>query len=547
MVGEVRSTGSANNNGTFFKTGATGTDFSQQDAPQYILTGLTSGGAGDTILSASAADDMVGNGLFSVAGTNQTIGTWFEIISVVAGVSITCSTSRSGASIAIGAIVGGSIRIGGANSTITDEMLECCLGGGFKIWVKGNITTTTISAGNDGAAGSYNFIEGYQTTRGDNPTGSNRPLISQGATAWLIGDYYSCKNLRHTGTGTASALIVSSGNYSTIENCEYINTSTSADRTAIICNGSTFIKCQFTSYRGRGTSGSYSLFFNCTFSGNSVGAINQSTNFNHFDSCIFFANVAHDIYIDTTTALRLIVKNCTFYGSEAKQGIGIELVVAAASAAFLNNIFSGKVTALSSTPSTTLAAYYSDFNNFYNNTTDRTNWPTGASDIALNPSFADVAQVTGDTATTSGTTLTQSGATFQTSGVAAGNFIRLHSGTGITAGIYRVASVTSETVLELDIAPGTSATADKVFTIWHKTDFRVGANMKAVGSPSTFPGASANCISYVDIGAVQRKEDYPVVGDVKTGTVYSNGELTGTQANISAGGITNNMGNRSLG
>jgi len=48
--------------------------------------------------------------------------------------------------------------------------------------------------------------------------------------------------------------------------------------------------------------------------------------------------------------------------------------------------------------------------------------------------------------------------------------------------------------------------ADPGFTDAANADFRVGANMKAVGIPSQIPGASANCDAYVDLGAVQRVE-----------------------------------------
>lgn len=105
-------TGGADTNGGGFKSGATGTDYSKQNAPQYTpTTTLTSAGAGAVILYAAAAADMVGNLINITAGTNFVTG-WFEIISAVAGVSIT--TDRNSTT-GVGAV--GSGNIGGGMAT----------------------------------------------------------------------------------------------------------------------------------------------------------------------------------------------------------------------------------------------------------------------------------------------------------------------------------------------------------------------------------------------------------------------------------------------
>jgi hypothetical protein len=111
IVWEVRSAGNANNGGGY-KTGYSGTDFSQQDAAQYALTSVTTAGADAILLHADAADDMVGNVARIVSGTNFTVG-YYEIISVVAGVSITLDrTCTTGAGSA------GVVNIGGALAAI---------------------------------------------------------------------------------------------------------------------------------------------------------------------------------------------------------------------------------------------------------------------------------------------------------------------------------------------------------------------------------------------------------------------------------------------
>ena len=52
------------------------------------------------------------------------------------------------------------------------------------------------------------------------------------------------------------------------------------------------------------------------------------------------------------------------------------------------------------------------------------------------------------------------------------DFLYLVSGTGITAGIYGITAHTSTTIT-LDIAPGTDATADKVWQITTGRNFAI--------------------------------------------------------------------------
>lgn len=156
---EVRSGGSSTNGG-FYVSGGGGTDYSQQTSAQYSLTGVTTSGATDTLLTASAATDMVGNGARVVSGTNFTAG-FYQIIAVVAGVSIqldrTCAT---------GVGVSGVVNVGGAISKLGDA--GSAFVAGNKIWVKG---TFTLSANDTvSSAGTITqpiTIEGYSAARGD--------------------------------------------------------------------------------------------------------------------------------------------------------------------------------------------------------------------------------------------------------------------------------------------------------------------------------------------------------------------------------------------
>ena len=169
MVWELRDSGSDSNGGGF-KTGASGTDYSKQNSPQYALTGVTSAGAGNTVLTASAAADMVGNVGQVISGTNFTTG-WFEVLSVVAGVSITFSTNQAGASICTGVGASGVINIGGGLLTWATLFSTPVMAAGHNAWVKGTFTITSalvisFQAGTGGGA-VQSVVQGYTTVRGD--------------------------------------------------------------------------------------------------------------------------------------------------------------------------------------------------------------------------------------------------------------------------------------------------------------------------------------------------------------------------------------------
>ena len=59
-------------------------------------------------------------------------------------------------------------------------------------------------------------------------------------------------------------------------------------------------------------------------------------------------------------------------------------------------------------------------------------------------------------------------------------------------------------MITLDIAPGTNATADKVWQITTGRNFAVGKNLKALAFPGQFQGGLTK--GYMEMGAVQRKE-----------------------------------------
>jgi hypothetical protein len=186
IVWEIRSTGNDNNGGGF-KTGASGTDYSQQTSPQYALTSVATAGVGATFLLSSASADMVGNIAHVVSGTNFTAG-FYEITSVSVGVSVTCD-----ANICTGIGASGVINIGGALATIgkigsatanqgaVAQNLICVKSGNY------SLTSTTETFAATGTVTSPIRICGYASTRptvsthGDydlGRTNSNGPLVT---------------------------------------------------------------------------------------------------------------------------------------------------------------------------------------------------------------------------------------------------------------------------------------------------------------------------------------------------------------------------------
>ena len=499
IVWEVRSTATAANaNGGGFKTGASGTDFSQQDAAQYSLTSVSTAAADAIMLHASAAADMVGNIAYVSAGTNFTVGR-YEIISVVAGVSITvdrnCTTGiGSGGVVAIG----GALSLGSSDDAVFEALVA-----GNKMWVK-NATYVlggTVSMSNSGTAQKPIVIEGYATTRGDLPTGSTRPIFDCGAPTFTCGNDIEWKNIQFKGTGFS---VLTLGNRDKLINFKLTNNSTSADRVGLTGGNNLFcFASELICYRGIAittAAGNY-IIDSCYIHDSKTGLAHTGAGQpGTFTNNIFknFTTFAMNFTASGTESLN-IFRN-TFHGCNVT-GTAINFAAGIQLPRVYNNTISNFATGIAHAGTQT--SQFDNYNNMFNNTTNVSGWVQGANNIALDPAFA-VSDVLGTTATTSGSVITDSSKDFTALGVTAGrDFIYIVSGTGITVGIYGITAV-GTTTLTLDIAPGTNATADKVYQIVNGANFAVGTNLKATGYPGLFPGGYTT--GYPDIGAVQRQE-----------------------------------------
>jgi len=502
IVWEIRSTGTAGMvNGGGFKTGASGTDFSQQNAAQYALTGVTTAAADAILLTASAAADMVGNVARIVSGTNFTVG-WYEIISVVVGVSITLDRTCTSAAGALGVInIGGAISF---NSTFEDSFGEALIGGNIVYVKSGTVTMgSAMSVASVSATGTapIRWI-GYNSTRGDNPSISSgtQPIIAAGSNTVTFGANWHVSYISFTTTAPTGIGIGSQGYFNS---CKFLNTSSTASRNAVSTGASTLMyKCDAVSQNGPAIGGAttarilYSHIHDSQYGfGTGFGASSIIM------GCVLNSNRVAAISSTVVTGLLTVVGN-TIRGSSGKIGVGIESTgVTFPHLKIYNNIISGCVTGIAIS---TVSQYSNggETNNFYDNTTDVTNYVKSGTDIALDPGFVDVSEITGTTATTSGSVLTQAGGDFSSVEDNV-DFLRVVSGTGVTTGIYLITSHTSNTVT-VNNALGTSSGGDVVYVIPTGHNLSVGDNMKAAGSPGLI-GVSAST-SYLDIGAVQRVE-----------------------------------------
>lgn len=502
-VWEARSTATGSMvNGGGFVTGASGVDYSQQNAAQYALTGVTTAAADAILLSASAATDMVGNICRIVSGTNFTTG-WYEIISVVAGVSITVDRNATSAAGAAGVVnIGGALSL---NSTLDDDFFEQ-MEPGNTLWVKSGSYSLgeNVSIAKAGTATSIIKVLGYDATRGDAPTGSNRPLINGGsANAFLTNSFWVLENLSFVG---GPAILVGLGASSRAKNCKAVNNSTTATRSAFSSTGAgtAYFGCEAVSIRGNAvtTGNTNAIYTGCYFHDSvTCGNINQSGSQSQFVSCIFARPSSTCVTTSVNAVQKGSIQFCTLYGSQAQVGTGIS-IGSPNMLIFTNSIVYGLTTGVAGGAANTVGFDdYNCYNNNGSNVDSSANWQIGPNSVTTNPAFTNVTEITGTGATTSnsGNTLVDSGATFVTAGITVDDYVHIISTSG-TVGKYTISSVDSETQITLGQAPGNSS-ANVSYSIGRASDFSIGAAL--AGFPGLVPGTSST--GYSDMGAVQHQ------------------------------------------
>ena len=384
IIFRANTAGTAGNvNGGGYKPGSSGTDFSQQNAAQYNLTGVTTAAADAILLHANAAADMVGNIANITGGTNFTVGR-YEIISVVVGTSITLDRNCTTAAGSAGVVnIGGYLSLGSADDAVFEALAP-----GNKLYIeKGTYTIGgSISVVNDGTTALPINIVGRDGSDTVAPDGANRPTLAFAAnTADFAGNYYNFYNLDIT-TTTVAGLSTSVG--AILSNTKVFNSSATANRTAITLGSSSkTMSCEAISTNGVGIAvggedglitGSY--IHDCGQTGLSLGTSDDAKiTFNIVDTCATAISIGG-------SAFSFFIQNNTLYNGTT--GINNAGTVGL-NGSVLNNTISGFTTGANST--TNWPSDLWDYNNFFNCTTPRINVNAGPNDTALDPGFTDAA------------------------------------------------------------------------------------------------------------------------------------------------------------
>lgn len=497
--------GCTSDNTATLTAGTFGVDYSQTDTAMASSSTATSAGAGSTILFAGSSASMIGNLVHVISGTNFTAG-WYEITGESVGVSIT--TDRA---VTTGVGASGVINIGGAGRLNgLEDAFQAMLPASSIVWVKNGSYTLSgaISTANANAtATTGTFWIGYNSIRGDACNGANRPAIAAAANAVTLGAFQAPINLSFT--TTAALGIQLTGNGVRAVNCKVLNSSTTANRPALGAASARvyLMGNEVISQNGpailTSTSGSIIAVGNYAHDSD-VGLKNTGANSANFIVGNLFEACATSAISIPTGYTNNAIENNTIYGIEAILGIGLSLTKANSdNNTVVNNIFYGLATGISVATgiSTTNASLNNDF---FNNTTDVTNWTKDSSDLALNPTFTSASQLTNaGVATTSGSVLTDSAASFNGNVTDGVDFLHVTVNIGGNTGCFLINSHTNTTVT-VNNSLGTGSTA--TYYITHGHNFQIGTNLRAQGFPSFTNATNSQTTGYMDIGAVQRQE-----------------------------------------
>ena len=311
---EVRTTGSDANGGGFV-SGASGTDFSQQDAAQFSGTDLVVSGTSATSASHSFSSADVGN-IINATG-------YYQVVSVSGGAA---TLDRTGAT-------NGTWALGGGLQTLATALGT--LASGHTVWVKAGTYTFTsvVTLANFSSI----TVEGYQTAHGDLGT---RPLVTTATNSTRLfsyggisAGYYQFVNINFSNTaGTNADCVIASngGGYNSLlfYLCKLtgfvaaVRGDFSGDYYfEFLC----LINCEITSCTGSGAiwnDGGGTQLIGCYIHGNTSHGcyFDQGEPGVLFaDNCVFAANGGSGIYVTATGApvVSVTVKNSVFYDNTA--------------------------------------------------------------------------------------------------------------------------------------------------------------------------------------------------------------------------------------
>jgi hypothetical protein len=311
---------------------------------------------------------MIGNIINIYGGTNFDTG-WYEITAHTDTNTVTLDrTAASGGNGSSGTgNVGGAWKFNNTNDTTFFSSTN--KGQGDTIWLAGGSHSANMSGGAiTMTSATNNAIEifGYNSSRGDEPTGTNRPLVNIGGTTFFGNsstNYVRMANVRWSITSTSACVVFAAS--STFLNCHFTNSGTG--HVLQLSSSDAMVGCQFTATNNAGLrlSSGNNIVSGCFFEGGAQGIFNTGSHTgcyvgNVFDGC------TTGVYGGSNDHIYCCLNN-TFYNC----GRGIYGTGAGLIQAFVNNIFHSCSTAgIESTASASFNYFILDYNCWYNNGTD---------------------------------------------------------------------------------------------------------------------------------------------------------------------------------
>jgi hypothetical protein len=396
---EVRSATGNDNNGGGWVPGSSGTDYSQQTNPQYALTGLASAGAGSTLLYTSASADMVGNVAQLVSGTNAVTG-FFQIVSVSVGVSITFDRA-----VTTGAGVSIVLNIGGALATLTGAVAAAVQNN--LIWCKGSQTITstlTLSLSYNASGGGVNFgpftINGYGTSRGDSGQFTLTTSTNSVNLITYSGGQYKLSNLVLSCTAGTPGYGIVAGTSAwyydlCLFNCRitgFNENIRSPYSTQIGMVPLTLVNCQIDSAVNYGVhTVAQVIIIDCYIHGNGSHGLYMDTASGQVETgffisgSVFYGNGGDGVHHQTTSSSNFSSCSGTIVNSAMVNNTASGYHFASGTAAtvnLINCIVVSNGTGFSAGSAATIVGVQLN-NAVWNNTTLRSNFPTGTGEITL--------------------------------------------------------------------------------------------------------------------------------------------------------------------
>ncbi len=342
---EVRSGGDDTNGGGFV-TGASGTDWSQQNAAQYsVADGVTAGTTTITSATANFGTDVVGNLIYVAGGTGSVVAGWYQIISRTNSTTIVVDRSTG-----LTAGTGVTLKIGGALASPGQAGAIAALTSGIITYVKYNASAFIITTASTNVSGgcvlgtNTNYYVGYDTTRTITNLDANRPTLqlNTGVSAATIftttGTFANFRldgNLQTTSRGASAncfrchAMKFTNSAFSAVANyCTATLCTTSAVfiGAAYYCDSyanvniysfnSIAVGCKAFNNSGASGHGFATYAMNCTAYGNGGAGFRSSGTFgNAFINCIAEGNAGFGY---DGGGVRPFVVNCADYNNSAR-------------------------------------------------------------------------------------------------------------------------------------------------------------------------------------------------------------------------------------